>query len=233
MFLIFCLGQTLIDEWQFIHYIDKKVMEQINGFGARIDFRNYLTLKNNVIKTRRILNGELRQVIIEMCKLILPQGYEKIILNRIELEITEGEKKYYQISQEVKKVVETLSENHTLAMISNNYSNFSLELLKKFNLYNLFKFIVFPSELNTTKPDERLFSYLMKKANVSAAECVVIGDRLDTDIYPANKLGITTIRISDSIFNLQSPQCACEIPSYSVGKLKDIMEIIDGIYKKL
>lgn len=73
----------------------------------------------------------------------------------------------------------------------------------------------------------------MKKANVTAAECVVIGDRLDTDIYPANKLGITTIRIADSIFNLQSPQCACEIPTYSVGKLKDIMEIIDGIYKKL
>jgi putative hydrolase of the HAD superfamily len=208
-------------------------MEQINGFGARIDFRNYLTLKNNVIKTRRILNGELRQVIIEICKLILPQGYEKIILNRIELEITEGEKRYYQISEEVKKVVETLSKNHTLAMISNNYSNVSLELLKKDHLYNLFKFIVIASELNTTKPDETVFLYLMKKANVTAAECVVIGDRLDTDIYPANKVGITTIRITDSIFNLQSPQSACEIPTYSVAKLKDTIEIIDGIFKKL
>lgn len=208
-------------------------MEQINGFGARIDFRNYLTLKNNVIKTRRILNGELRQVIMEICKLILPQGYEKIILNRIELEITEGEKRYYQISEEVKKVVETLSKNHTLAMMSNNYSNFSIELLKKDHLYNIFKFIVFPSELNSTIPDERLFLYLMKKANVTAAESVVIGDRLDTDIYPANKVGITTIRITDSLFNLQSPQNACEIPIYSVAKLKDTIEIIDGLYKKL
>jgi putative hydrolase of the HAD superfamily len=208
-------------------------MEQINGFGAKIDFRNYLALKNNVIKTRRILNGELRQVIIEICKLILPQGYEKIILKRIELEITGGEKKYYQISPEVKKVVATLSKNHTLAMISNNCSNFSLELLKKVNLYNLFKFIVFPSELNSTKPDERLFLDLMKKANVTAAESVVIGDRLDTDIYPANKVGITTIRITDSIFNLQSPECACEIPTYSVAKLKATIEIIDRIYKKL
>lgn len=208
-------------------------MEQINGFGARIDFRNYLTLKNNVIKTRRILNGELRQVIMEICKLILPPGYEKIILNRIELEINEGEKRYYQISEEVKIVVEILSKSHTLAMISNNYSNFSLELLKKVNLYNLFKFIVFPSELNSTIPYERLFLDLMKKANVTAAESVVIGDRLDTDIYPANKVGITTIRITDSIFNLQSPQNACEIPTYSVAKLKDTIEIIDGIYKKL
>jgi putative hydrolase of the HAD superfamily len=114
-------------------------------------------------------------------------------------------------------------------MISNNYSNFSLELLKKVNLYNLFKFIVFQYELNSTKPDERLFLDLMKKANITAAECVVIGDRLDTDIYPANKVGITTIRITDSIFNLQSPQCACEIPTYSVAKLEDIIEIIDGI----
>ena len=208
-------------------------MEQINGFGARIDFRNYLTLKNNVIKTRRVLNGELRQVIIEICKLILPQGYEKIILNRIELEITEGEKRYYQISQEVKKVVETLSKNHTLAMISNNYSNFSLELLKKDHLYNLFKFVVILSELNTTKPDETVFLYLMKKANVTATECVVVGDRLDTDIYPANKVGITTIRITDSIFNLQSPQSVCEIPTYSVAKLKDTIEIIDDIFKKM
>lgn len=208
-------------------------MEQINGFGARIDFRNYLTLKNNVIKTRRILNGELRQVIMEICKLILPPGYEKIILNRIELEINEGEKRYYQISEEVKIVVEILSKSHTLAMISNNYSNFSIELLKKDHLYNIFKFIVIPYELNSTIPYERLFLDLMKKANVTAAESVVIGDRLDTDIYPANKVGITTIRITDSIFNLQSPQNACEIPTYSVAKLKDTIEIIDGIYKKL
>ena len=231
MFLVFCLGQAIIDEWQFIYHIDEDVMEQINGFGGRIDFRNYIALKNNIIKTRRVSNGDVRALIKEICKLILPQGYEKIILDRIELDIIEAEKKYYRISQEVKNVIEILSKNHILSLISNNFSNFSLELLKRDQLYNRFKFVVIPPELNTKKPHEKIFLHLMKKANVKATECLVIGDRLETDICPANKVGMRTIRIKDSLFNLQSPQDTCEIPTYSVPKLKDILGLVERFYK--
>ena len=40
-FLFFDLGQTLINEWDFISYFDQRFLELLNGFEARIDMKNY------------------------------------------------------------------------------------------------------------------------------------------------------------------------------------------------
>ena len=80
LFLFFDLGQTLIDESKFINFLDQKLLELINGFGGRIDFRNYITLRNNIIKNRIIGNGGIEELITNISRLILPKGYDKIIL---------------------------------------------------------------------------------------------------------------------------------------------------------
>ena len=54
LFLFFDLGQTLLDESKFISFYDQKLLELINGFGGRIDWRNYISLRNNIIKNRLI-----------------------------------------------------------------------------------------------------------------------------------------------------------------------------------
>ena len=48
----------------------------------------------------------------------------------------------------------------------------------------------------------------------------MIGDRLDTDISPANKFGMKTIRTINSIFKLQEPITEFEQPNYTGYKLK-------------
>ena len=40
-FIFFDLGQTLVDEWRFIDYLDHKLLDLLNGFGAKIDIRNF------------------------------------------------------------------------------------------------------------------------------------------------------------------------------------------------
>jgi hypothetical protein len=35
-FIFFDLGQTLIDEWDYIAYFDQKFLELLNGFGAKL-----------------------------------------------------------------------------------------------------------------------------------------------------------------------------------------------------
>lgn len=57
----------------------------------------------------------------------------------------------------------------------------------------------------------------------------MVGDRLDTDILPANKLGMRTIRITNSIFKLQEPINKYEYPMYTADKLGEIPDIIDHI----
>ena len=83
LLVFFDLGQTLLDESRFINYFDTKLLELINGFGGRIDLRSYITLKNNIIKNRSIGYGSIEEIIINICRLILPKGYDNIILHRL------------------------------------------------------------------------------------------------------------------------------------------------------
>ena len=55
----------------------------------------------------------------------------------------------------------------------------------------------------------------------------MVGDRLDTDIVgiPANKLGMRTIRITNSIFKSQQPIDKFEQPMYTVTNLGDIPKL--------
>jgi ribonucleotide monophosphatase NagD (HAD superfamily) len=58
---------------------------------------------------------------------------------------------------------------------------------------------------------------------------VMIGDRLDTDISPANKLGMKTVRYTDSLFKLQEPIDESETATYVVNSLSEIPNVLQGI----
>src|SRR6188474_2835757 len=101
-FIFFDLGQTLVDEWRFIDYLDHKLLELLNGFGAKIDIRNYKAVRDNVIRSRKIGNGSTRELIIEVCRLVSQHGYERIIADRLKDDINEGRKKLFRFYYDAK-----------------------------------------------------------------------------------------------------------------------------------
>src|SRR3954451_8223393 len=82
-FIFFDLGQTLIDEWDYINYFDKLLFETLNGYGAKIDYRNYFTLRNNILFNRKIGSSGFLDIVLLMAQVTLPKGYGPIIFNRI------------------------------------------------------------------------------------------------------------------------------------------------------
>jgi FMN phosphatase YigB (HAD superfamily) len=228
LFLFFDLEQTILDESKFINFLDQKLLELINGYGGRIDFRNYITLRNNIIKNRMIGPGEIEEIIPIICRLVLPKGYDKIILNKIHHFINYGKRELYGLLKESKNVLEILSRQCEMGIISNQTDE-ALEPLKKSNLLVLFREIFISSQTNMRKPDEKLFLNAIKCSKFPVNKCIMIGDRLDIDIYPANKIGMKTIRITDTLFNLQSALNKYEIPTYTIKKLDEIPNIIKNI----
>ena len=75
--IFFDLGQTLINEWNFIDFFDMKFIEILNGFGARIDKRNYKAIRDSVIRNRSIGSGEIKELVIEVCRLITQAALSK------------------------------------------------------------------------------------------------------------------------------------------------------------
>ena len=227
-FIFFDLGQTLVDEWRFIEYLDNKLLEVLNGFGARIDLRNYRAVRDNVIRNRMIGNGSTRELIIEICRLVTQRGYERIIADRLEYDIKYGRRELFRFYYDAEQTLSILSQKYKLGIIANQ-SRDVLQLLDKFNFRDFFNVVIVSSEVNMNKPDPRIFQLAMDRVAKNSKRYVMIGDRLDTDISPANKLGMKTIRYTNSLFRLQEPIDESEMATHVVNRLSKIPGILQEI----
>jgi|SRR5215208_3066170 len=227
-FIFFDLGQTLIDEWDFIAYLDQKFLELLNGFGARIDQRNYNAIRDSIIRDRKIGHGSVKELVIEVCRLLSPPGYERVIVSRLEPDITQGRHDLFRFFDDAEPTLKALSKYCEMGIIANQSEDVA-ELIEKSGLGKFFKVKAISSSVKLKKPDSKIFELALKQAGHSAKDCIMVGDRLDTDICPANTLGMTTIRTTNSLFALQVPSRICEHPTYTVPHLSEIPKILESI----
>src|SRR3712207_6541070 len=122
-FIFFDLGQTLIDEWEYIAYFDQKFLELLNGFGARIDQRNYRAVRNSIIRDRKIGHGSVKELVIEVCKLLSPPGYEKVIVSRLEYQIKQGRRDLFKFFDDAKPTLQALDRKST--RLNSSHANIS------------------------------------------------------------------------------------------------------------
>lgn len=91
-------------------------------------------------------------------------------------------------------VLDNLSKNFSLGIIANQSGNLS-KRLHDWKIDKYFSTIISSFDYGFSKPDERLFLAALEKSNCAPNNAVMVGDRLDNDIYPAKKLGFLTVRI--------------------------------------
>ena len=227
-FIFFDLGQTLVDEWDFIAHLDKKFLELLNGFGARIDERNYHAIRNSIIRDRKIGHGGVRELVIEVCKMLSPSGYDKVIVSKLEPDIKQSRRELFRFFEDAESTLQVLSKYCEIGLIANQSEDIH-ELLELSGLGRFFKVQAISSSVKLKKPDPRIFELALKQAGRYSEDCIMVGDRLDTDICPANTLGMTTIRVTDSLFALQVPARECELATYTVAHLSKIPQIVESI----
>ena len=227
-FIFFDLGQTLVDEWDFIAYFDQKFLEVLNGFGARIDQRNYHAIRNSIIRDRKIGHGSVKELVIEVCRLLSPPGYEKVIASKLEPQIKEGRRDLFKFFDDAESTLQRLSKYCEIGIIANQSEDI-FQLIEKSGFGKFFKVKAISSSMKLKKPDSKIFELALKQAGYSAKDCIMVGDRLDTDICPANTIGMTTIRTTNSLFALQVPRMACEHPKYTVAHLTEIPRVLESI----
>ena len=227
-FIFFDLGQTLIDEWDYIAYFDQKFLELLNGFGVKIDQRNYQAIRDSIIRDRKIGHGSVKELVIEVCKLLSPPGYENVIASRLEPQINQGRRDLFKFFDDAEPTLKVLSKYCEMGIIANQ-SQDVIELIQKHGFDKFFKVQTISSSIKLKKPDSKIFELALREAGQSAEDCIMVGDRLDTDICPANTLGMTTIRTTNSLFALQVPSKVCEHPTYTVAHLSQIPEILESI----
>lgn len=87
--------------------------------------------------------------------------------------------------------IKYLSNKYTLICITNWFTKTQIERLKGAGIYQYFS-IVTGGDEHPLKPSKEAFDILKDKS-----ECIMIGDSLKKDIYPALELGMKAILITD------------------------------------
>ena len=142
-------------------------------------------------------------------------GFKEVAPYRTELE---------ELYEDAPVVIKALAQKYELGIIANQLDGLK-ERLEAFGLLQYFKYIISSWDVQVMKPDIRIFEYALGKANCSAQEACMIGDRLDNDILPAKSLGMKTVWIKRGFGALQKPLSKSEEPDYTINKLSQLLEI--------
>lgn len=221
--IFFDIGQTLINEIKFIKFLDENLFELINGFGAKIDFKNYLTLRNNIIKTNKMNINWAEYLVLKMSILILPNGYEIIILKEMKKRLNDIGNRLFFLFDDAIETLERLSCKYKLGIISNDIPCV-VEAFHSYHINKYFNQII----ISNNGEDNRIDDFVegVRMTNANPKESIMVGDRIDMDILPANKIGMKTIRFTGSIFRYQESKNIYEKPNYIIENLNDLVKIL-------
>lgn len=125
--------------------------------------------------------------------------------------------------------VPTLTElkrrGYRLGVIANQ--NYGTERrLDNWNMLQVFDVIAASAELGMAKPDPTIFEWALMQANCSPQNAVMVGDRMDNDIAPANRIGIYSVRLKRGLGAYHEPQMEDEVPKYTISTLAELLDIL-------
>ena len=123
-----------------------------------------------------------------------------------------------------KEVLQRLSQKYKIGIIANQ--DFGTEQrLTDFNVHQYINLVIASAEEGVAKPDLRIFQIALARADCKPEEAIMVGDRLDNDIIPANKIGMTTVWIKQGFGSYAEPKTVEEQPDYIVNSLAEITEV--------
>lgn len=98
--------------------------------------------------------------------------------------------------------------------------------LEAFGILKYFDLVIASKEVGVSKPDKEIFYIALSKAKCRSQECIMIGDRLDNDILPANQIGMITIWVKQGLAKYQDIKLGIKYATFAVSELFEIKDIL-------
>ena len=199
--VFFDLGSTLIDET----VADaRRIQEMISG--TDITEEAYREKRFEMI--RKGLNGDLSTIDF-FCLTKTPWH-------------SEDEVPYPDV---LSTLTELKQRGYKLGVIANqNYG--TEDRLNNWNLRQFFDVIAASAELSMAKPDPVIFEWALNQADCRPQNAVMVGDRMDNDMAPANRLGMHTVRLLRGLGAYHKPQTDDEKPEYTISSLAELLDLL-------
>jgi len=123
-------------------------------------------------------------------------------------------------------LVRLRDEGYKLGAVASGKPVKQWQKLIQLGVQHLFHFATFSEQTGTTPIEEELFKSAIEELKVQRTEAIYVGNRLDTEIRSANKIGITSVRIRKGKYGIEEPSSPRQKAEYEISKLSEILEIL-------
>ncbi len=213
--LFFDLGNTLIDESKPEEIRIKSIQTACKDVGLEL--------------TTEYIRQQIETASANYAQNIIKEAVKNIIKNDAELNYVLEKTTYLkELEEPFYDAAESLERFHKLYSIGiiANQSLGTEDRLKKYGLWNFIDLCLPSAEIGMKKPDPKFFLLALEKAGSKPENAVMIGDRLDNDIYPAKKLGLKTIHVLRGFGKFQTPKSEEYKADYTIRELKELLNIL-------
>ena len=125
-----------------------------------------------------------------------------------------------------------LKQRFKLGVISNGLAVKQWEKLINLSLHHFFDVVVTSEEVGYEKPDRRIFEAAVEKLGVAGEECVMVGDRLDTDIRGGNLAGMRTVWVRRGKHASAEPASEEEKPDAVIGEIVELPSVLQKLSQR-
>lgn len=129
------------------------------------------------------------------------------------------------VRSEAKEAIPKLAERYILALAGNQPVS-ALEILEEAGLLRYFQWREVSEGMGVAKPRPLFFRIILDSLGVEPEETVMVGDRLDHDVFPARLLGMKTVRVLLGPYSLQTPPSPLHLPHASISNLLVLEETL-------
>ncbi|HZP82650.1 MAG TPA: HAD family hydrolase [Chthonomonadaceae bacterium] len=125
---------------------------------------------------------------------------------RAEYELMRKPRPYGLLLDDITAVVQELRQDFRLGIVANQHPPI-LQALDDYGIGPLFDVKAIDEVVGLSKPDPAIFHWALEQAGCAPEEAIMIGDRPDNDIAPANTVGMATIRFRRGLlYSLYDPR---------------------------
>ncbi len=125
------------------------------------------------------------------------------------------------------ELLKRLSERYSLGVVANQNAGLR-KRLESYGIGGYFKVIVGSGDAGTAKPNTEIFRKALETADCKPSEAMMIGDRLDNDIAPAQMLGMATLWVKQGHGALGNVRALTFPPDFTADGIWEIESILNG-----
>jgi putative hydrolase of the HAD superfamily len=220
--LFFDLGSTLIDEDEYLRRRDDLLYELIVAVDHELDESTYRCV---LAENKSSLSQSVAKSVIER---FVPDVEKWEELHRLyKQQLAPYAMSSRKLYADVFDALPRLAEQHHLGIIADQEVWVRRALEEIWRIAGYFRVIVLSDEIGMAKPDKRMFEQALLQAKCFPEQAMMVGDRPDKDIAPANSLGMVSIRMLRGMdFKTSPPRNELEVANFEIIDLEQLISLV-------